>query len=88
MVSGQGSNGTRWGKEPMTIFNSNYFGKAFLAIEPTPADQPLKVVVTGTQPMVIELPRKAGAHRLVAHVIQTEQASRDLWYALSVEAAE
>ncbi len=81
--------GEQWhvlGKEPLTILNNNHFGKAFLALEATATDQPFKVVVTGTQPMVIELPRRAGERRLVAHTVETEQASRDLWYALSVEA--
>lgn len=85
---GVGTPSSQWitlGREPLTIHDSRHFGKLCLAVRDPGGESPLRVEITGTQAATVEIPRTPGSHRIVQHTISSSVASRDYYFALSVE---
>ena len=87
--AGVGS-GERWitlGQEPVTILDAKHFGQVSLALANPEGTSPFLIEISGTQPAQHELPRTAGARRLIQHTSSSSIAAIDFYFAFQVEAA-
>lgn len=85
---GVGTPSSRWiilGKERLTIHDSKHFGQLYLSVKDPGGNAPLRIEITGSHPATVEIPRTPGSHRLVQHTIASSIASRDYYFAFTVE---